>query len=263
MPTLSELETSPTRISHQRPRLAVVVRDMSKRYRIYHRRSASIKQRLIDHVRGDRDAYEEFPALDGINLVVREGEVLGIVGANGSGKSTLLKILARVLEPEVGEVRIRGRVGAILELGAGFQPELSGRRNIYLYGSLLGLSRGEIDARLNDIISFAELERFIDNPVRHYSSGMTLRLAYAISAHADADVLLLDEVLAVGDESFQHKCIDHVQAMKANGHTILLVSHSLADIERLCDRAILLHRGRLVMDGEPSAIISAYRDRTL
>ncbi|MCA1648025.1 MAG: ABC transporter ATP-binding protein [Chloroflexi bacterium] len=239
--------------------LAICARGLCKRFRIYHRRSVSLKQRVLASVRGHGDAYEEFLALDGLDLDVPQGQVIGILGANGSGKSTLLKILARVLEPDGGHASVRGRVSAILELGAGFQPDLSGRRNIYLYGSLLGLGRREINARLDEIIAFSELERFIDNPVRHYSSGMHVRLAYAIGAHVDADVLLLDEVLAVGDEAFRNKCLTHIDRLKASGKTIVLVSHSMGDVESLCDRAIVVSRGRVVVDDSAVLAIAAYR----
>jgi ABC-2 type transport system ATP-binding protein len=238
---------------------AICARGLGKRYRIYHRRSVSLKHRVVTALRGGRDAYEEFLALENVCLDVPRGQVLGILGANGSGKSTLLKILARVLEPDTGSVVVRGRVSAILELGAGFQPDLSGRRNVYLYGSLLGLRRKEIAARLDEIVAFSELERFIDNPVRYYSSGMHVRLAYAIGAHVDADVLLLDEVLAVGDASFRAKCLAHIHRLKAAGKTIVLVSHSMPDVEELCDRAIVLAHGRVVFDDAAPAAIAAYQ----
>jgi ABC-2 type transport system ATP-binding protein len=239
--------------------LAVSARGLTKRFRIYHRRSASIKQRVVQVLgRKQGDAYEEFNALDDVDLDVGRGEVLGILGQNGAGKSTLLKVLARVLEPDAGEVTMVGRVSALLGLGAGLRGELSGRRNIYLYGSLLGLSRREVDARIDEIIAFSEIERFIDNPVRHYSSGMYARLAYAVGAHVDADVLLFDEVLAVGDVAFTRKCLAHIQQLKEEGRTILFVSHSPGLIEEICDRAILLARGRLVLDDAPVVVTARY-----
>lgn len=241
------------------PRTAISVRGLRKRFRIYHRRSVSLKQRVVTALGGRGDSYEDFLALDGVDLDIPEGQAIGILGANGSGKSTLLKILARVLEPDGGYARVGGRVSAILELGAGFQPDLSGRRNIYLYGSLLGLKRRDIAARLDEIVAFSELERFIDNPVRHYSSGMQVRLAYAVGAHVEADVLLLDEVLAVGDAAFRVKCLEHIDHLKRAGKTIVLVSHSMQDVEGLCDRAVVMSRGRITVDDAPRAAIAAYQ----
>lgn len=240
----------------------VTVRNLTKRYRIYHSRSFSLKQRLVGALRRHGDQYEEFLALKDVTMDVPAGQVLGILGGNGSGKSTLLKILARVVEPDGGEARVNGRLSAILELGAGFHPELTGRRNIHLYGSLLGLGRRDIQARMPEIIQFAELERFIDTPIRHYSSGMVVRLAFSVAAHVDADVLLLDEVLAVGDASFREKCLAHTRRLKAEGKTILLVSHSMPEIQALCDRAILLAQGGVALDGDPSTVVAAYEAMT-
>jgi ABC-type polysaccharide/polyol phosphate transport system ATPase subunit len=239
--------------------LAITARGITKRFRIYHRRSTSIKHRVVQALsRKAGDAYEEFNALDGVNLDVPRGQCLGILGRNGAGKSTLLRVLARVMEPEVGVITMYGRVSSLLSLGAGFRGELSGRRNIYLYGSLLGLSHREVDARIDEIVAFAELERFIDNPVRHYSSGMYARLAYAVGAHIDADVLLFDEVLAVGDVEFTRKCLAHIHKLKQEGRTILFVSHASSLIEDMCDRAILLSHGRIMFDDIPSVVTNRY-----
>ena len=247
---------TPAEIRYRPP--SVQMRRISKLYRIYHNRSVSLKQHIVARLRGQSDVYEQFLALDDVSLDIPRGQVMGIMGRNGSGKSTLLKILARVIEPDSGEVRVRGRVSAILELGAGFQPELSGRRNISLYGSLLGLGRQQIKERTDEIIAFAELERFIDNPVRHYSSGMYLRLAFAIGAHVDADVLLFDEVLAVGDAGFRKKCVKHMLDLKEAGKTIVLVSHGPAEIEAMCDRALLLVDGRVAVDDSPTVVGNRY-----
>jgi lipopolysaccharide transport system ATP-binding protein len=201
---------------------------------------------------------EEFWALQDVSFRIEQGETLGIIGPNGAGKSTVLKLISRIIEPTSGEIQVNGRVGALLELGAGFHPDLSGRENIYLNGSVLGLSRAEINRKLNAIITFAELERFIDMPIRHYSSGMRMRLGFSIAAHVDPEILLVDEVLAVGDENFQHKCLDRIMEMRREGVTICFVSHGLGSVRRLCSRAIWLNNGAVRTEGGVDDVISAY-----
>ncbi len=232
--------------------------NVSKRFRLYHQRHYSLKENVLTLFR-DHGRWEEFWALKAIDLEVPAGQMLGIIGENGSGKSTCLKLLARILAPDTGTVTVRGSVSALIELGAGFQPDFTGRENVYLNGSILGFTKREIDERFDDIVRFAELERFIDTPVKTYSSGMYMRLGFAIATHVDPDVLLIDEILAVGDEPFQEKCLDRIRRFREAGKTIVFVSHALGAVEALCDRVILLSKGRLVADGPPRETIETYR----
>jgi len=204
--------------------------------------------------------FQDFWALDEVEFDVKTGETFGIMGRNGSGKSTLLKCIAGILQPTSGQIVVRGQVAAMLELGAGFQPELSGRDNIFLNASLLGLSRREIERRFDDIVAFAELEDFIDNQVRFYSSGMYVRLGFAVAVNVEPDVLLIDEVLAVGDERFQEKCFDRVHEFQREGRTIVVVSHSAALVRQICDRVVVLENGKVVTVGSPGEAIRAFRD---
>ena len=210
--------------------------------------------------RQPRRPKEVLWAVDGVSFGVEPGEMVGLVGSNGSGKSTCLKLLARIFEPTSGTVRVDGRVAALLELGAGFHPELTGRENVYLHGSVLGMPRRELQRQMGEIVAFAELERFIDVPVKFYSSGMYVRLAFAAAIHVRPDILLIDEVLAVGDQHFQHKCIDHIRKMKAQDVTIVFVSHDLATVGELCDRVLWLHEGRLREEGRPDGVLRHYVD---
>jgi lipopolysaccharide transport system ATP-binding protein len=196
-----------------------------------------------------RDGW--FWALDGLQLEVQQGEILGIVGKNGAGKSTLLKLLARIITPTTGRVGVRGRVGSLLEVGTGFHPELTGRENVYLNGSILGMSRRDIKARFDQIVDFAEIGPFLDTPVKRYSSGMAVRLAFSVAAYLEPDVLIVDEVLAVGDQAFQQKCILKAKELGEQGRTVLLVSHNLASVANLCTRAVYLREGRLILDSSP------------
>ena len=197
-------------------------------------------------------------ALKDVSFDVTRGEVVGIIGRNGAGKSTLLKILSRITEPTEGRAKIHGRVGSLLEVGTGFHPELTGRENIYLNGAILGMKKAEIDRKFDEIVAFAEVEQFIDTPVKHYSSGMYLRLAFAVAAHLEPEILIVDEVLAVGDAAFQKKCLEKMGDVAKKGRTVLFVSHNLGAVIRLCDRCIWLNEGRVVRDGVPSEIINAY-----
>lgn len=200
-------------------------------------------------------------ALKDVSFEVKHGEVVGIIGRNGAGKSTLLKILSRITDPTEGYVDVYGRVGSLLEVGTGFHPELTGRENIYLNGAILGMSREEIDRKFDEIIAFAEVEKFIDTPVKHYSSGMGLRLGFAVSAYLEPEILIVDEVLAVGDVRFQQKCLNKMSGVAHQGRTVLFVSHNMTAISQLCNRAILLEQGKSVVDGEVSATIRDYLDR--
>ena len=197
-------------------------------------------------------------ALRDVNLEVKEGEILGIIGRNGAGKSTLLKILSKITAPTEGNIKIRGRVGSLLEVGTGFHPELTGRENIYLNGTILGMTRADVTRKLEEIIEFAEMAKFIDTPVKRYSSGMTVRLAFAVAAHLEPEILVIDEVLAVGDVAFQHKCINHMSEIQQSGRTILFVSHNMDVMQRLCSKAVLLHAGVIADSGPTSDVVQHY-----
>ena len=221
---------------------------VGKRFRLHHQRATSLKERLLLHRRA---SSEEFWALRDVDLEIGGGLTVGLIGPNGSGKSTLLKVLSGILAPTTGTVAVRGRVASLLELGAGFNGELTGRENIYLNAAILGLSRRETSRQFNDIVAFAELEPFIDNQVKHYSSGQYVRLGFAVAVHVSPDILLVDEVLAVGDESFQRKCLTKIAEFQERGCTILFVTHSLDLVPRICGRAVVLDHGRVLHDGDP------------
>jgi len=238
----------------------IELRHVAKRFCLQHDRARSFQELALNAFRrrqGDRQR-EEFWALRDVSFSVARGEALGIIGPNGTGKSTCLKLITRILEPTSGTVSVEGRVSALLELGSGFHPELSGRENIYLYGSVLGLRRQEMARRFDHIVAFSELERFIDIPVKFYSSGMYVRLAFATAINVNADVLLIDEVLAVGDQAFQTRCLDRILELKRRGVTIVFVSHSLDAVRSLCDRAIWLDDGLLRADGLTDEVVSEY-----
>lgn len=240
--------------------VAVRVEDLSKRFRLYHERNQSLKAAVM---RRGRAAYEEFWALRDINLEVAAGSTFGLVGENGSGKSTLLKCIARILRPDRGRVVTHGKVAALLELGSGFHPELSGRENIYLNGSILGLSRRELAARYDDIVGFAGLERFIDTPVKNYSSGMYVRLGFSVAINVDPDILLVDEVLAVGDAAFQRKCQEKFADFRRQGKTVIIVSHDSGAMQTMCDEVAWLDGGRLNAIGRPADVVGEYVDEGL
>jgi ABC-type polysaccharide/polyol phosphate transport system ATPase subunit len=239
--------------------MAVRVENLTMEFRLVHERNLSLKEAVIRTLRGQRRRIVRFRALDDVSFQVAPGEALGIIGRNGSGKTTLLRLLAGVLFPTSGRIEIPGRVTTMIELGAGFNPELSGEENIYLAGALYGFSRREMREKLERIVAFAELERFIHVPVKNYSAGMSARLGFALATDVDPDVLLIDEVLAVGDESFQKKCLERMSTFREQGKTILFVSHDLATVGSFCNRAVLLEAGRTVALGEPAGVIARYR----
>jgi ABC-type polysaccharide/polyol phosphate transport system ATPase subunit len=239
---------------------AVQVEDVSKRFRLYHEKYTSLKERVIH---AGRIPYEDLWALRDVSFDVREGETVGILGRNGSGKSTLLKCICGVLQPTAGQVVVRGKLAGLLELGADFQPELSGRENIYLNGSMLGLSKREVDRMFDDIVEFAELGQFIDNQVKFYSSGMYVRLGFAVAVNVDPDILVIDEVLAVGDERFQRKCMERVKQFQREGRTILFVSHAPDLVRNLCSRAVVLADGEMIGMGAPGEAVRLFRERLL
>jgi lipopolysaccharide transport system ATP-binding protein len=247
---------------------AIRVEGLGKRYRLgQQERYRALRETLVDLVQAPvrrlrsprrRRVDNTIWALRDVSLEVAPGEVLGVIGHNGAGKSTLLKILSRITEPTEGRAQVRGRVGSLLEVGTGFHPELTGRENIYLNGAILGMRRMEIARRFDEIVAFAEVERFIDTPVKRYSSGMYLRLAFAVAAHLEPEILLVDEVLAVGDAAFQKKCLGRMSDVAREGRTVLFVSHNLPSVEKLCQRVVVIDGGRVTMQGDPVVCIAAY-----
>jgi len=241
---------------------AIEIHEVRKVYRRFSRRRkfATLKSALLSRtLLRDLRANEGFEALKGVSFDVETGRAIGIIGRNGSGKSTLLKLIAGIGKPTMGRVRVNGRISALIELGAGFHPEISGHENIFINGMMLGLSRREVASQFDAIVAFAELEDFIDAPVKTYSSGMYMRLGFSVAIHVDPDILLVDEVLAVGDEAFTHKCLDKFSEFRRRGKTIVLVTHSLDLIERLCDEAIWLDQGLVKAQGDPRRVVDAYR----
>ena len=239
---------------------AIEIDGISKRFRLYHEQFTSLKERALHF---GKVPFEDFWALRDIELDIESGETFGLLGHNGSGKSTLLKCIAGIIRPTSGEIRTVGRLAALLELGAGFQPDLSGRENIYLNASILGMKRADIDRRFDDIVGFAELEQFIDNQVKFYSSGMYIRLGFAVAINVDPEILLVDEVLAVGDEAFQRKCLDKVHTFQQEGRTIVVVTHSPDMVRRICDRAAALDHGHMVALGDPNDVIRTFREKLM
>lgn len=238
---------------------AIEVRNVWKQFIVRHNRADSLKERFIGLFnRRYREHCEPFWALRDINLTIEHGEALGLIGPNGSGKSTLLRLIARTLYPTKGEIIVRGRVAPMIEIGVGFHHELTGQENIYLNASLYGLTRREIDRIYNDIVDFSELGEFIDVPVKNYSTGMYARLGFSIAVHLDPDILLIDEVLAVGDEHFQKKCLERMMEFRRRGKTIVFVSHSAEAIKKICDRACLLSQGMIKAFGEVASVLEAY-----
>jgi lipopolysaccharide transport system ATP-binding protein len=236
---------------------AIIVDSISKKFRIPHEKKTTVFQNIVGLIKR-QFSYEEFWALKDVSFEVKKGEALGIIGRNGSGKSTLLKILAMVLYPDGGSVALNGKVASFLELGVGFQSELTARENVYIYSSILGLSRKHVDKVYDDIFDFAELKKFENMKLKSFSSGMYLRLAFSTAIHATPDTLLIDEVFAVGDEAFQKKCRDKMNQFKAEGKTIVFVSHALNTVKELCQRAILLNEGRIVTMGDTEKVITDY-----
>ena len=237
--------------------IAIEVRNVTKSFKVYLDKGAQLKERLLFR---KRSRYEERKVLRGISFDVKRGEAIGLIGHNGCGKSTTLKLLTRIMYPDEGTIKLKGRVSSLIELGAGFHPDMSGRENIYTNAAIFGLTKKEIDARINEIVEFSELAEFIDNPVRTYSSGMYMRLAFSVAINVDADVLLIDEILAVGDANFQTKCFNKLKEIKAQGTTIVIVSHALGQIEQICDRAIWIHEGLIRAEGPPKEIDLEYLD---
>ncbi|MBE0069261.1 ABC transporter ATP-binding protein [Thermoanaerobacterium thermosaccharolyticum] len=234
---------------------AIEVKNVSKSFKIYHDKPTTLKEKLL-FIKNRK--YEIFKALENVSLNIKNGEAIGLIGENGSGKSTLLKLISKIIYPDEGEIITRGKVSSLLELGAGFHPDFTGRENIYVNASIFGFSKKEIENRINDIIDFSELEEFIDNPVRTYSSGMYMRLAFSIAINIDPDILLIDEILAVGDENFQKKCFNKIKEFKNKGITIVIVSHDLGSIQKICDKVIWIDNGNVKAIGEPKRTVDMY-----
>ena len=255
----SELKETRTRIAkpEKSDDVVISVRNVKKMFRVYRDRGNTLKERFLF---ARRRRYQEHWVLNGISFEIKRGEAIGLIGQNGCGKSTTLKMLTKILYPDEGTIEMKGRVSSLIELGAGFHPDLSGRENIYTNASIFGLSRKEIDRRLEDIIAFSELEQFIDDPVRTYSSGMYMRLAFAVAINVDADILLIDEILAVGDAAFQAKCFRKLQEIKARGTTIVIVSHSMSQLEMICDRSIWIADGLVKQEGKPRDVHPRYME---
>lgn len=233
----------------------IEVKQLCKKFKVYYDKGKQLKERVLFR---SRNRYEEREVLKGISFSVKKGEAIGLIGNNGCGKSTTLKLLTRIMYPSSGTIEMKGRVSSLIELGAGFHPDMSGRENIYTNAAIFGLTRPEIDARLDDIITFSELGEYIDVPVRTYSSGMYMRLAFSVAINVDADILLIDEILAVGDAAYQAKCFNRLREIKAEGTTIVIVSHSLSQVEQICDRAIWIRDGLIAQEGQPREVIQSY-----
>lgn len=237
----------------------IKVENLTKLYFLGGAKHNSLRDTIMSFVKNPRrDKKNELWALNGVSFDVKDGETLGIIGRNGAGKSTLLKILSRITKPTSGTAEIRGRVGSLLEVGTGFHQELSGRENIFLNGAILGMKRAEIESKFDEIVAFSEIEKFIDTPVKHYSSGMYMRLAFAVAAHLEPEILIIDEVLAVGDISFQKKCLNKMREVGQTGRTVLFVSHDIQAISRLCSRTIWMKDGQITRNGETNSVISEY-----
>ena len=233
----------------------IKVNDVHKKFKVYHDKGSSLKEKVLFR---NRNYYEERWVLNGVSFEVNKGEVLGLIGQNGCGKSTLLKLLSKIIYPDSGNIEITGRVSSLIELGAGFHPDMSGRENIYTNASIFGLTKKETEKRIDKIISFSELEEFIDNPVRTYSSGMYMRLAFSVAINVDADILLIDEILAVGDTNFQSKCFEKLRELKRNGVTIVIVTHDTGTIESFCEKAVWIDQGKMVSYGKARETVGEY-----
>ena len=237
----------------------IIVNNVSKIFYVFMDKANSLKEKMLFWKRNKRETRE---VLKDINLTIKNGEAVALIGVNGSGKSTLLKLMTKIIYPTKGEIITNGKLTSLLELGAGFHPDFSGRENIYFNASIFGLTKKQIDARLEEIIEFSELRDFIDNPVRTYSSGMFMRLAFAVAINVDADILLVDEILSVGDQHFQEKCLNKMKELKAQGKTMVFVTHSLGSARELCDRAVWLNKGHIQLDGNVNEVIDEYLKET-
>lgn len=233
----------------------IIVEDVYKTFNVYMDKANTIKEKLMFFKRNKKEKRE---VLKGINLRIKQGEAVALIGVNGSGKSTLLKLMTKIIYPNKGKITTNGKLTSLLELGAGFHPDFSGRENIYFNASIFGLTKKEIDERLENIIEFSELGSYIDNPVRTYSSGMYMRLAFSVAINVNADILLIDEILSVGDQHFQEKCFNKMRELKEQGKTMVFVTHSMESVKNLCDRAVWLYEGQIRMDGNTQEVVNEY-----
>ena len=240
-------------------KVAIKVDNVDKNFNVFYDKTNTIKEKVLFW---NKSKKEVRTVLKDINVTINKGETVALIGVNGSGKSTLLKLMTKIIYPNKGTVETFGKLTSLLELGAGFHPDFSGRENIYFNASIFGLTRSEIDKRIDKIIEFSELDGFIDNPVRTYSSGMYMRLAFSVAINVDADILLIDEILSVGDQHFQEKCFKKIEELKEEGKTIVFVTHSMGAVERFCTRAIWLHQGHVKMDGEVKTVLEQYLEET-
>lgn len=238
---------------------SIEIQDVYKTFNVYLDKANSLKEKLLFWKRNKKEVRE---VLKGINLNIKKGEAVALIGVNGSGKSTLLKLMTKIIYPNKGKIITYGKITSLLELGAGFHPDFSGRENIYFNASIFGLNKKQIDERIEQIIEFSELEKYIDNPVRTYSSGMFMRLAFAVAINVDADILLVDEILSVGDQHFQEKCLNKMKELKTEGKTMVFVTHNLESAKELCDRTVWLHQGVIKMDGATDEVIEEYLKET-
>lgn len=236
-------------------KIAIKAENVTKKFKLYYDKPSTLKERLVFW---NRKKADEHIVLDNINLEIKKGETVALIGVNGSGKSTLLKLMTKIIYPNVGKIEVDGKLSSLLELGAGFHPDFTGRENIYFNAAIFGLTRSEIDKRINEVIEFSELGEFIDSPVRTYSSGMYMRLAFSVAINVDADILLIDEILAVGDAHFQDKCFKKLEELKNSDKTIVIVSHSLDSIKKICNRGVWISDGKIRMDGDIEKVTQAY-----
>lgn len=236
--------------------VVISIENVNKAFKIYHDKPLTLKEKILKLRSND---YSNFFAVKDVSLDIKKGETVALIGHNGCGKSTLLKLITKILYPDSGKIIVDGRISSLIELGAGFHPDFTGRENIYTNAAIFGLSRKEIEEKLSEIISFSELGDFIDNPVRTYSSGMYMRLAFSVAINVDPEILLIDEILSVGDENFQKKCFDKIDSFKKNGATIVIVTHDLGTVEKICDRVIWLDKGQIIKQGQPDKIINLYQ----
>lgn len=239
---------------------SIVVNNVYKSFNVFLDKSNTIKESLLSLFK--RNKKEKRVVLDGVSLKIKKGEAVALIGTNGSGKSTLLKLMTKIIFPNSGKIETNGKLTSLLELGAGFHPDFSGRENIYFNASIFGLTKKEIDKRIDSIVEFSELGSFIDNPVRTYSSGMYMRLAFSVAINVDAEILLVDEILSVGDQHFQEKCLNKMKELRNEGKTMVFVTHSMEQVKALCDRAIWLRDGKIEMDGKPEEVIEKYLEAT-
>lgn len=233
----------------------IVVKNVTKTFNIYYDKANTLKEKLLFF---KRNRKEKKTILEDINLTIKKGEVVGLIGTNGSGKSTLLKLMTKIIYPNKGEIETKGKITSLLELGAGFHPDFTGRENIYFNAAIFGLTKKEIDDRINEIIEFSELGEYIDNPVRTYSSGMYMRLAFSVAINVNAEILLIDEILSVGDQHFQDKCFEKMKELKEQGKTMVFVTHSMYSVEQLCTRAVWIYKGHIKMDGDTKTVVEEY-----